>query len=303
MRDADDGKSTYWYYRLGGSEFGPVMTNRLRQLARKGELAAEDKVRRGKLGEWVDAGTIEGLPVKPRARPLSPVAGPLPPATESNVPEYDGATLGQRLLYWYYDLLDAIVGRFWLIRRVGAILALVAVTVVLVRLTLTLDIKPADRAPARDPYATFSALCQELRDKREAEVDEDVWAELKERGNREIEPLVAALAKEASATNRTAQMLLWAGRDCLTKMFDDAREEPSRSEAKFDEYMQNVERLRKNEPIYGGNLAATHLYDHIRPVARAWYAVSNTTLTMWGVITVANIGVVIWLIRRWRKNG
>ena len=33
-------------------------------------------------------------------------------------------------------------------------------------------------------------------------------------------------------------------------------EEPSRSEEKFAEYMQNVQRLRKNEPIYGGNLAA-----------------------------------------------
>lgn len=299
MPDIDDGKTTLWYYRLGGAEFGPVLTNRLRQLARKGELVAEDLVRRGKMGEWVEAGTIEGLPVKPRAKP---VAAPPRPAIPEPV-EYDyGGSYWQSVVYWYYDTLQAIVERFWIIRRVGAILALVAVTAVLIRLSLTIDLDRFNKEPPPDPYTKFTALYDELKEKRESGAKDDAWNELTERGRREIEPLVATLSKDASSTNRVAQMLLWAGRDCLTKMFDDAREEPSRTEEKFNEYMQNVDRLRKDQPIYGGNLGATHLYDHIIPLMRAKQKVGSTTFLIWGAIAVTNIGVLTWLIRRWRQG-
>lgn len=304
MNDSDDNRTTHWYYRLAGVEYGPVMTNRLRQLARQGELFADDLVRRGKMGEWIEAGTVEGLAVKPRAKPVAQAARPIAPPVETALP-FDGPSLWQRLLYALYDLFDAIAGRFWLIRRVLSVVALIVVSVVLVRYTLTWDVSVEKPAPLGDPVMVYNSLWQEIQKNREAEADEEVWTELKERGTREIEPHIAALGKEAGSTNRVAQMLLWAGRDGLKKMFDDAREEPSRSEAKFVEYMQNVERLKKNEPIYGGNLGATHLYDNVRAMHRATSAVtraSKTTFATWGGIAAVNVGILAWLVRRWRRG-
>jgi hypothetical protein len=97
-------------------------------------------------------------------------------------------------------------------------------------------------------------------------------------------------------------MLLWAGRDCLPKMFDDARQESSAAEQAFDEYMRNVEMLRRNEPIYGGNAGATHFHDRRAAAAGPWYAIDPGTALLWGGMLLVDVAVVVWLFRKWRHS-
>jgi hypothetical protein len=302
MSGSDGDQTAYWFYRTAdGHETGPVLLSRLRQLARKGELFADSQVRRGRLGDWVEAATIPALPVKARPNrqalprmPAPAVEAPPGPSRE------DSSQLWRSFVYWYYDAIQSILDRMWLIRRVGSIAALLLITVAFGRMILPEN--PWSFAEAKaDPYETFRALGSEVRQKREAKASDDDWKELAERGRREIRPLVATLERQASSTNRLSQMLLWAGRDCLPKMFDDARDEPSASERDFEEYMRNVDMLRQNKPIYGGNAGATHFHDQqVRETP--WYDTDPGTAVVWGAIILVDAAIVLWLLRTWRQK-
>jgi hypothetical protein len=302
MPQADEERTTHWYYRTpSGPETGPVLMSRLRQLARQGKISPTDLVRKGKRGDWVQASTVEELPVTARAN--RPAVAPAPMAQAEAPPEPDDNDVSQfrmRLIFWYHDTLQAIVDRFWLIRRVALFAALVVVAIAVGRQTLSLQSWSFGAAES-DPYETFRALGDEIRQKRESKAGDDDWKELSERGRREIQPLIAALEQRASSKNRIDQMLLWAGRDSLSKMFDDARQEPSASERSFDEYMRNVELLRKEQPIYGGNAGATHRFDN-RRAAKSWYDTDMGTAVLWGGMFLFDAAIVVWLVRLWRRK-
>jgi hypothetical protein len=296
----DDERTTHWYYRVAGHETGPVLFSRLRQLARQGEIFAEDKVRKGKMGEWIEAATVDALGARPRSKPATK-GGNAPKSSADSEPP---AGLGEAGSFpwlsvkdWFYDAIQGVVERGWLIRRAASVIALAVVIVVLARLMLSLDWDSFGR-PAADPYATFHALGDDLRQKREAKASDEAWKEFSERGRREIGPIVAVLEKKAGATNRKAQLLLWAGRDCLPYMFDDAREKPSASERLFDEYMQNVRLLDEQKPIYGGGRGAIRTRGQL-PTIRPWYDVDLETAALWGTMILVDVGIVFWLIRAW----
>ena len=50
-----------WYFRKDGIEKGPITSQQLRALARKGVITAEDQVRREDLAEWLLATSVKGL--------------------------------------------------------------------------------------------------------------------------------------------------------------------------------------------------------------------------------------------------
>lgn len=50
-----------WYYRWEGDAFGPFRYAELRRMARSQQITPETEVKQGKNGEWVPAGTCEGL--------------------------------------------------------------------------------------------------------------------------------------------------------------------------------------------------------------------------------------------------
>ncbi|MBC8114438.1 MAG: DUF4339 domain-containing protein [Candidatus Saccharimonas sp.] len=50
-----------WFYRMFGEDFGPVPFEKLREMADKGTVAANDEVRSESSSRWVTAGSVDGL--------------------------------------------------------------------------------------------------------------------------------------------------------------------------------------------------------------------------------------------------
>ena len=147
------------------------------------------------------------------------------------------------------------------------------------------------RSPA-DPYQTCQSLWEELRQLREKGADDSSWSDFTVRGRDQLAPIVAQLEGEASSKNRIGQLLLWASRDCLPKMFSDARTEPSSSETLLAEYLENVERLQKGERVYrtspaGPRFQAKSSFD--------WFKTDPITALISVFFTLSNVVVVSWL--------
>jgi hypothetical protein len=95
----------------------------------------------------------------------------------------------------------------------------------------------------RQIYDKFMAIWDELKLKRSQHAHSSEWLEFSNRAKKEITPLVEYLDKTASNRERAKQELLWAGEDYLLFMLGDARTQPSESEAKFAQHMQEAERI------------------------------------------------------------
>jgi hypothetical protein len=63
--------SDEYYALINGKESGPTTSGNLRRLAREGQLIGEDKVRKGKSGNWVEARNVKGLFPEPKAEPTT----------------------------------------------------------------------------------------------------------------------------------------------------------------------------------------------------------------------------------------
>jgi hypothetical protein len=50
-----------WFVRVMGTELGPMEPSKLIEMARSGQLAPDDVVRKGSSGEWVQAFSVKGL--------------------------------------------------------------------------------------------------------------------------------------------------------------------------------------------------------------------------------------------------
>ena len=53
--------SDQWFYRMFGEDFGPVPFEKLREMADKGTVGADDEVRSESSHRWVTAGSVDGL--------------------------------------------------------------------------------------------------------------------------------------------------------------------------------------------------------------------------------------------------
>jgi hypothetical protein len=302
MSRSDDESTVHWYYRGGGKDQGPVLLSRLRQMAHRGTLTSNDLVRKGKTGDWVPAGSFVEIdsraastvgPLKTEAvdsRSAVPASNRIKELTTSAI-----ETVSDLLS----DLIRAVVDRWALIRAAGMYLALAAVAVCLIRVTA--GSKLFDWSRPADPYMACRSLWNELRDIRTGKGDDKRWREFAERGRNELAPITLRLEREATSSNRYAQLLLWASRDCLPKMFEDARVEPSLAELRLAEYLENVDRLRVGQPVYGGNLKAPRnaSVQTVSSVDRlvGWFRSDPTTAIMGVLLTAVNMFAVFWFLK------
>jgi hypothetical protein len=298
MSKSDQAPTTSWFYRDKDRDVGPVMSGRLKQLARQGRLTEDDLVRMGRTGQWVKAGTIEWLSAKPRAKPKKPEVKSAPQQPQSSAAADMRKSLAYSLRNVYYSITHFTVASLWVVRHVLGVVALIAICVVL--FNIGRDAGLFDFSSPVDVLGTVQSLGAEVKQKREAKAGEAEWDEFKTRGTQALAPVVAKLEREAGSHNRVAQMLLWSGRDCLPRMFDDSRTEPSTSEARYDEYMANVDALEKNQPIYGGNLGArpSSSFGGINLGAGPGWM----TILIVVVMVVADLAIILWLVRAWRNR-
>jgi hypothetical protein len=253
MASSDAEGNVHWYYRADGKDQGPVLLSRLRQMAHQGRLTTEDLVRKGKTGEWGPAGGFPEIEVHsiraiaPREFVEAPPVSEIPPVRVNRFGEFVDSVregISDRLFVLWSEirsrtnLICKILGYFAL-AVAGTCLVFVAVESKLFRWPKVLD-----------PEETCRSLWEELRQLREHGTATSSWNEFAERGRMTLLPIIKRLEQEASSDNRKAQLLLWANRDCLLKMFDNARTEPSQSESLLAEYLENVDRLKAGDDIY-----------------------------------------------------
>ncbi|MBL8851660.1 MAG: DUF4339 domain-containing protein [Planctomycetaceae bacterium] len=306
MSKAEQAPTTSWFYRVGDRDVGPVMSNRLRQLARQGRLSDDDLVRMGRTGQWVAAGSIDWLSARPRPKEAAPPEPADEPAAEPPAPSAAAemrVSLGYALRNLYYSVTHFTVASVWVVRHVLGVVALIAIMVIL--FNILRDLGMFDWSGPVDVLGTVQTLGAEVKQLRAAKAGDAEWDQLAERGTAALKPVVARLERDASSENRIAQMLLWSARDCLPKMFVDARQEPSASEARYDEYMGNVAALEKNQPIYGGNLGGRINRDtgsFSAPGQAAGGGPEWTTIALIAVMVVADLAIMAWLFRAWQRR-
>lgn len=303
MSDSANEQNVHWYYQIGGKEAGPAIVSRLRQMAREGTLAADDLVRKGRTGEWVPAGNVNEIHARARSESVSvqpePETHPIPIQRSSWLND-----LRISLQYAISGALGSVVDRLSLIRTVAGYVILGATLFFLMGTMLKWKIP--DKSIHADPLTTYHSLWSELQANRKNKVAEAVWNEFSERGKKELDPIVARLEQEAGSTNRSAQFLLWAGRDCLPKMFADARTEPSASEKEFSEYLNNVQLLSEGKSIYGGNQGGRRPQTLGTTSLGLWLSSDPVGAIATLLLTAANFGIVVWFLwgrRRRRATG
>ena len=300
MSEADRDRNVHWYYSINGRQDGPAMFSRLRQMARNRTLSSDDLVRKGTTGEWVRADTVEEL--RSRMKKSAPKIGAEPVAT---APENDGPSRLQDLRYsvgaTVSTAIESVRDRLGRIRTLAGY-SLFIVTLFFLAKT-TLNRKMFDWSSPADPLTTYQAVWSELQSNRSKKVEESVWIAFTERSNTALGPIVERLEKEAGSTNRPAQFLLWAGRDCLPKMLVDARDVPSSSEQQFSEYLENVKLLGEGKPIYGGNQGGRRPRGQGVASLGDWFASDPFTGAITILLTVTNVGLVLWFVRSRKSRG
>jgi hypothetical protein len=288
-------QNVHWYYKIDGKEAGPAIISRLRQMAREGTLTSEDLVRKGMAGEWVRAGTVSEIHARART-----VTVDVPKELERKRVEIQRSSrlndLQLSLRYSISGVIGSIVDRLGQIRTVAGYVILGATLMYLI--STAMKWKVSDEPAFADPLTTYKSLWSELQANRKKKVNEAVWSEFSERGRKELLPIVARLEREAGATNRSSQFLLWAGRDCLPKMFNDARIEPSSSEQQLAEYLENVQLLSQGKTIYGGNQGGRRPRSSETFAITKWIAQNPVGATFNALLTATNFAIVIWFVRR-----
>jgi hypothetical protein len=299
MSSSDREQNVHWYYSIDGREAGPAIISRLRQMAREGSLTSEDLVRRGMTGEWVRAGTVTEINAH---APVAKVEVP----TESDpsiIPVQRSSRLQDMQLSLRYAVSSAFgsfVERLSLVRTLAGYAVLLTALAYLV-LTIT-EWRVFNRPEQVDPMTVYQSLWTELQTHRKNKVDEAVWREFSERGRKELDPVIAHLEREAGIANRSAQFLLWAGRDCLPLMFNDARIDPSSSEHQFAEHLDNVQLLSQGKPVYGGNPNGGQSLLPETVSLSNWFDRDPVAVGLTGILAATGFATVIWYMRRNRRG-
>jgi hypothetical protein len=99
----------------------------------------------------------------------------------------------------------------------------------------------------REKYETLVAIFEEFQRTREANASAAEWDQFSRQTIERLQPMIASLDKSASRRAPHRQNLLWAAKDCLPQMLNDARTEESESERQFIGYLEEARRLIAGE--------------------------------------------------------
>lgn len=289
--DEDSSESTYWYVNLDARQIGPMTFSRLRQMARQGTLAAETQVRKGESGKWIDAGSVDGVffsTPNPSSTTIAQASQkPEPPGKLA----YFATSLRDRVQIACSGIVDGFAGQLRYVRAAVSWIALIAVVVGLI--VILVRNFPQFWFRASDPLETYTSLWDELKEKRRGKVSSVEWDSFAARARDELSPIVARLERIASADNRVAQQLLWAGRDYFPKMLDDARSNVSESEQRFDYHLVRARWLTE-----GKDLEGKPAYQPRIDV----FPADSSTIVLVAVFFVIDLWVVVWFVRRKLNN-
>lgn len=263
--DDEDGDDR-WYCRLNDTVHGPVTAEQLNRLALAGRLQAEDEVRLGKEGAWTPAGLFPELfepdedhPVGIDLEQLMANRSEIVQETGSDGSPGHSENLAGMMRHSQAEMIRD-PEKFRRVEEVEEELTtadrLRKNARYIVLLVIGLGILLARMLPSSDADIETFRLYQSIYDRfveiRENGADTTKYNALKEESVPKIKPILDDLDKTASAAEPVKQHLLWAGKDHLIPMLDDARSEPSENEEFFVDHMENARKIL--EAQYGGAL-------------------------------------------------
>ncbi len=298
--DQDPIEVTFWYILVDAKQQGPVYFSRLRQMAHQGKLSHDDKVRKGTAGEWVRAGDIEDLPF-PNVAEVEAMAAQQTAVEQKPVvrqPKQPGflaklvSSIRDRLEGLRDGVLQLCSDRLGSARSVVSWIAFVGVfgslTVVLAKYI------PLDDLFAGDPIKTYTVVWNELKEKRNSKATAAEWAAFVGKSRRAVLPIVARLERTANCDDRVSQQLLWAGRDYLLKMLDDAHDQVSPSEEYFEQEFRRAIWLTQGKNLSGRG-------GFVRHQPRSFF-LSDTMTGIFGIaFVIVDVGIVVWFLQG-RRN-
>lgn len=106
----------------------------------------------------------------------------------------------------------------------------------------------SDRSDA-EIYHTLQAKLDTIQTYRQEGASPEQWNSLVQQTETELQPLVSYLEENASSENRIKQELLRAARDCLPKVMQDSRLQPSYYETRLEQHLEQTRHILENGSI------------------------------------------------------
>ncbi|MCA9016451.1 MAG: hypothetical protein KDA77_14050, partial [Planctomycetaceae bacterium] len=94
-----------------------------------------------------------------------------------------------------------------------------------------------------EELAKFKAVHQEFLALQQKKASDAEWTSFANKAQSELAPLIKSLEASASSDRPQLQHLLWAGRDYLKPMLENARTESNRDQEKFETHLKEAERI------------------------------------------------------------
>ncbi|MFK7777573.1 MAG: DUF4339 domain-containing protein [Gimesia sp.] len=257
-----------WYCKLGGMGYGPIEAHKIKMWAEQDRVEPSDLLKLGRKGEWFEAWQIEALQFKKpvekpvekqtpldeasseksqasetkvvagepanKMEPAVPVIAPPPPmpvAQPAPRPRPKTKIARSNPLEALGPLMDPKI--------LGGIAAVVVLGAVFYFVPLGGLFSPG----GGEELAKFQAVHKEFLALKQKNASEGEWNSFKTKVMTEMDPIIKELEANASIQKPQIQALMWAGRDHLKKMLDNAQKETNPDLKKFENQLKEAERI------------------------------------------------------------
>lgn len=257
-----------WFCKLGGMGYGPIEAHKIKLWAEQARIESTDLLKLGRKGEWFEAWQIEALqfkkPVetetadeaatteesqeqeskipaesaKEVAATVVPPAMPASPSIPQPVTPPTPARPKPQIKVARSNPLDAL-GPLMKPEILGGAAAVIALAALFYFVPLGGLFGPGGQAELEKFQVTYKEFLA-LQQKNASEPE---YSSFKNKTKTELDPIIEELEVSASSDRPHLQHLLWAGRDYLYPMIDNAHKEENRDQEKFEKHLKESERI------------------------------------------------------------
>lgn len=255
-----------WFCKLGGMGYGPLEAHKIKAWAEQDRIEATDLLKLGRKAEWFEAWQIEALQLKkpeekkpeeeapdnengatpsdePKtqetkvaAAPPTMPAQPVTPPTASVPPPRSKPQIKVARSNPFESL-----GPLMTPQVLGGVAAAIALAALFYFVPLGDLFGPG----GTDELIKFQEVHKEFLALQEKQASDAEWTSFKKKVETEIDPLTKELEANASTQYPHIQHLMWAGRDYLHPMLDNARkkEKQNPDQKKFEDHLREAEQI------------------------------------------------------------
>ena len=252
-----------WYCKLGGMGYGPIEPYKIKLWAEQDRVEPTDLLKLGRKGEWFEAWQIEALQLKkPVEQQPSQEETPTAETKETEtkletepLKKMETATPAQaipppmpvtpppprpkpKMKVQRTNPLEALEPLMK-----PQILGGVAAVVVLAAVFYFVPLGGLFSPGGHEELAKLQAVHKEFLALQQKQASESEWSSFNNKVMSEMTPMIKELEANASSSNPHMQHLMWAARDHLKKMLDNAQQKNNPDQTKFENQLKEAERL------------------------------------------------------------